>query len=338
MPRGSCLVAGSRAATIGDSRRRDARPRDRLTTTTFRVYREFRLARAQPRAARCIDPSAGLECRRRGGGGVKLPRKDANPLATKFPPTPETNEEPPCTAISRSTSTASGTTATGRKGEDVINPATEKPLAHLPHASKADLDQALEAAKKGFALWRTTSAYDRAKIMRKAADLMRERHDAISQDHGAGAGQGLRRGARRGADLRRHHRLVRRGRPPQLRPHRAGPRQGHAPARDAGAGRRRRGVHAVEFPGADAGPQDRRRARGRLLADPQGVGRDAGRLRRDGALLRRCRPAGGRAQSRVRRAGGSLRAPDRRRTRCARSRSPARSRSASISPRSPPRA
>ena len=69
----------------------------------------------------------------------------------------------------------------GRKGEDVLNPATEKPLAHLPHASKADLDEALEAAKKGFALWRATSAYDRAKIMRKAADLMRERHDAISK-------------------------------------------------------------------------------------------------------------------------------------------------------------
>jgi len=69
----------------------------------------------------------------------------------------------------------------GRAGEDVINPATEKPLAHLPHASTADLDHALEAAKKGFATWRATSAYDRAKIMRKAADLMRERHDAISK-------------------------------------------------------------------------------------------------------------------------------------------------------------
>ena len=66
-------------------------------------------------------------------------------------------------------------------GEDVLNPATEKPLAHLPHATTADLDHALEAAKKGFALWRATSAYDRAKIMRKAADLMRERHDAISK-------------------------------------------------------------------------------------------------------------------------------------------------------------
>ena len=28
----------------------------------------------------------------------------------------------------------------GRKGEDVLNPATEKPLARLPHASKDDLD------------------------------------------------------------------------------------------------------------------------------------------------------------------------------------------------------
>jgi succinate-semialdehyde dehydrogenase/glutarate-semialdehyde dehydrogenase len=69
----------------------------------------------------------------------------------------------------------------GRKGEDVLNPATEKPLAHLPYASRADLDRAVEAAKKGFAVWRTTSAYDRARILRKAADLMRERHDTIAK-------------------------------------------------------------------------------------------------------------------------------------------------------------
>ena len=69
----------------------------------------------------------------------------------------------------------------GRAGEDVINPATEKPLARLPHASAADLDRALEAARKGFAVWRATSAYERARIMRKAADLMRERFDAISK-------------------------------------------------------------------------------------------------------------------------------------------------------------
>jgi succinate-semialdehyde dehydrogenase/glutarate-semialdehyde dehydrogenase len=69
----------------------------------------------------------------------------------------------------------------GGKGEDVLNPATEKPLAHLPHASTSDLDEALESAKRGFAVWKNTSAYDRSKILRKAADLMRERYDAISK-------------------------------------------------------------------------------------------------------------------------------------------------------------
>jgi succinate-semialdehyde dehydrogenase/glutarate-semialdehyde dehydrogenase len=68
-----------------------------------------------------------------------------------------------------------------RAGEDVINPATEKPLARLPHASPADLDRALEAAKKGFAVWRAVSPYERAKVMRKAADLMRERHETIAK-------------------------------------------------------------------------------------------------------------------------------------------------------------
>ncbi len=69
----------------------------------------------------------------------------------------------------------------GRKGEDVINPATGKTLGHLPHASKADLDTALGAAVKGFKVWKETSAYDRSKIMRKAADLLRERYDHVSK-------------------------------------------------------------------------------------------------------------------------------------------------------------
>ncbi len=69
----------------------------------------------------------------------------------------------------------------GRKSEPVINPANEKPLAELPHASKSDLDEAVEAAKKGFEVWRKTTAWDRGRIMRKAADLMRERVDAIAK-------------------------------------------------------------------------------------------------------------------------------------------------------------
>ena len=69
----------------------------------------------------------------------------------------------------------------GRTTEDVINPATGKALGTLPHASTADLQAALAAAEKGFAQWKATSAYDRSKIMRKAADLLRERFDHVSK-------------------------------------------------------------------------------------------------------------------------------------------------------------
>ncbi len=67
-----------------------------------------------------------------------------------------------------------------RKSEEVINPANGKILANLPHATKADLDRALDAAQKGLAVWRAMSPYDRAKIMRKTADLIRERAEKIA--------------------------------------------------------------------------------------------------------------------------------------------------------------
>src|SRR6202166_4749376 len=69
----------------------------------------------------------------------------------------------------------------GRESEEVINPASEKPLGILPHASAGDLDAALAAAAKGFKLWRATSPYERDKIMRRAADLVRERQEAIAR-------------------------------------------------------------------------------------------------------------------------------------------------------------
>ena len=75
--------------------------------------------------------------------------------------------------------------------EEVINPATEESLARLPHASAADLDRALAAADKGFAQWRATSAYERAGILYKAGDLMRQRADAIARTLTMEQGKGL---------------------------------------------------------------------------------------------------------------------------------------------------
>ncbi len=62
----------------------------------------------------------------------------------------------------------------------VINPATEEVIGTVAHAEKSDLDRALAAADKGFKQWRKVSAYERYKIMRKAADLMRQRLDEIA--------------------------------------------------------------------------------------------------------------------------------------------------------------
>ena len=57
----------------------------------------------------------------------------------------------------------------------VFNPATGLEIGRVAHAGIPDLDRALAAAQKGFEVWRDVPAIERAKIMRRAAALMRER-------------------------------------------------------------------------------------------------------------------------------------------------------------------
>jgi len=73
------------------------------------------------------------------------------------------------------------TAGTSGKSEPIINPATGKVLARLAHAGKDDLDRALAAADKGFKQWKAVSPYDRYKVLRKAAELMRQRADEIAE-------------------------------------------------------------------------------------------------------------------------------------------------------------
>lgn len=68
----------------------------------------------------------------------------------------------------------------GRGREDVINPATEKSLGQVPHATGQYLDDALAAAEKGFAEWRAVSAQDRGKVLKRAADLLRKRSEQLA--------------------------------------------------------------------------------------------------------------------------------------------------------------
>ena len=62
----------------------------------------------------------------------------------------------------------------------VVNPASGEQIGTVAHAGHDDLDRALEAADKGFKVWRKISAFERAKVMRRAANLLRERAETIA--------------------------------------------------------------------------------------------------------------------------------------------------------------
>jgi succinate-semialdehyde dehydrogenase/glutarate-semialdehyde dehydrogenase len=70
--------------------------------------------------------------------------------------------------------------ALGGETIPVVDPATEEVIGKIAHARKADLDLALEAADKGFMVWRDVSPLDRSKMMRHAAEILRQRVDAIA--------------------------------------------------------------------------------------------------------------------------------------------------------------
>jgi succinate-semialdehyde dehydrogenase/glutarate-semialdehyde dehydrogenase len=66
------------------------------------------------------------------------------------------------------------------KTEAVICPADGSTLGHLPHASSADLDAALESSLEGFNVWRKMTPHSRQDILEKAARLLEERFEDIS--------------------------------------------------------------------------------------------------------------------------------------------------------------
>ncbi len=70
----------------------------------------------------------------------------------------------------------------GRQTQPVINPANGSTLGQLPLASKADLDTALNAAQEAFKSWRHSSPMDRSAILRKVAELSRERAQEIGRN------------------------------------------------------------------------------------------------------------------------------------------------------------
>jgi succinate-semialdehyde dehydrogenase/glutarate-semialdehyde dehydrogenase len=62
----------------------------------------------------------------------------------------------------------------------VLNPADQSVLGMLPCAGPVDIADAITAAERGFAEWRRTAPGERAKIILRAAQLIRERAEEIA--------------------------------------------------------------------------------------------------------------------------------------------------------------
>lgn len=72
--------------------------------------------------------------------------------------------------------------ANERDGENVFNPADGSVLGHLPHATDRDLDNALNAAARAFDKWSKSSPLERGRILKRVAELIRERAEGIALD------------------------------------------------------------------------------------------------------------------------------------------------------------
>ena len=129
--------------------------------------------------------------------------------------------------------------ATGGGRFDVTNPANGEVVGSTPDATADDVRAAINAAADALEGWRNTTALVRARMLRKSAEVMRERADEIGRLMTARAGQAAGRGARRGRVRRELHRVVRgRGRAHLRRGRAAAERE--QPRARAAPGRRRR--------------------------------------------------------------------------------------------------
>lgn len=67
-------------------------------------------------------------------------------------------------------------------GAPVLDPSTGDAIGAVPHATPAHLESAVAAAARGYAVWRRTAPAERARIMLRAVQLVRERVETIAWD------------------------------------------------------------------------------------------------------------------------------------------------------------
>ncbi len=64
---------------------------------------------------------------------------------------------------------------------ETINPANGEVIATVEHAGQAELDAAVESAKKGQQVWAAMTPVERGRILKKAAELLRENNEELAR-------------------------------------------------------------------------------------------------------------------------------------------------------------
>jgi 1-pyrroline dehydrogenase len=74
---------------------------------------------------------------------------------------------------------------------EVVNPATGETIAEVPQGTQADVDRAVEAAKRAWPEWRETTPAERAAILLELADLIDEHTDELAEIESRNVGKPL---------------------------------------------------------------------------------------------------------------------------------------------------
>src|SRR5262245_35102599 len=76
-----------------------------------------------------------------------------------------------------------GEWTSARSGEkrEVVNPANEDVVQEVAYGGRKDAELAIDAAALTFGAWRAKSTWERAEILKRTAQLIRERADALSR-------------------------------------------------------------------------------------------------------------------------------------------------------------
>jgi 1-pyrroline dehydrogenase len=74
---------------------------------------------------------------------------------------------------------------------EIVNPATGETIAEVPEGTQADVDRAVEAARKAWPEWRDATPAERAEVLLKLADLLDQHTDELAELESRNVGKPL---------------------------------------------------------------------------------------------------------------------------------------------------